>query len=809
MYLPGLSVGCNYNVEQKSAGAPAVPLLMDAVKDTISGLTSEEVSERVSAGKVNVTETNTGKTEGQIVRDNICTYFNAIFAVLAVLLIISGNYNDLTFIAVIVINTAIGIIQQISSKRTIDKLTLLTVSDYEAVRDGAKAKVKADRLVQDDCIFLSSGQQIPADAVVLSGSAHVNESLLTGEADEIEKKKGDTLLSGSFVVSGKCLVRLTKVGAESYAARLSAKAKSAGEKQSEMVRSIDAIIKVAGILIIPIGAILFAQSMLANGNTFSESVRSAVGAVIGMIPEGLYLLLTVALAMSAAKLAAQHVMLHDMRSMEALARVDVICVDKTGTITDAVMKVTEVFGVGSGSTSDYEGTLKAYMTSVPDNNATAEALQTYYSEKVFSTPFNPIKVTPFDSKNKYSEIQTADGNYRLGAPEYVADAASLEAEKERLTTLKNQGSRVMAFAKDEKALLFIAIENHIRDNAPATFEFFRNQGVAVKVISGDNPETVSKIAQRAKIAHADSYIDMSGIKPGSVELHEAAEKYTVFGRVTPEQKKALVKAIRAGGKKVAMTGDGVNDILAMKEADCSIAMGSGCEAAANAAQVVLLDSDFSHMKQIVSEGRRNINNLTRSATLFLYKNLFSLFLAIFSIASFMSYPLTASQISLISFFNIGVPAFFLAFEENTKKQKDHFIRTVLLSAMPAALTSFVFIAGMVIFGQVFKISSADVGIASTFLLAIVGFMILVEISHPLNQYRMTVIIGCIAGMIVAALLFPNLFGLDVVSTQCVMLFVVFALAEDTVMRWLTRLFKLRPPKRKKSSQEKQKGKKAA
>ena len=782
---------------------------MDAVKDTISGLTSEEVKKRIEAGQVNVSETNTGKTEGQIVRDNICTYFNAIFAVLAVLLIISGNYNDLTFIAVIVINTAIGIIQQISSKRTIDKLTLLTVSDYEAVRDGAKAKVKADRLVQDDCIFLSSGQQIPADAVVLSGSAHVNESLLTGEADEIEKKKGDTLLSGSFVVSGKCLVRLTKVGAESYAARLSAKAKSAGEKQSEMVRSIDAIIKVAGILIIPIGAILFAQSMLVNGNTFSESVRSAVGAVIGMIPEGLYLLLTVALAMSAAKLAAQHVMLHDMRSMEALARVDVICVDKTGTITDAIMKVTEVFGVGSGSTSDYEGALKAYIASVPDNNATAEALRTYYSEKVFSTPFNPIRVTPFDSKNKYSEIQAADGTYRLGAPEYVADAASMEAEKERLTTLKNQGSRVMAFAKDGKALLFIAIENHIRDNAPATFEFFRNQGVAVKVISGDNPETVSKIAQRAKISHADSYIDMSGIKPGSVELHEAAEKYTVFGRVTPEQKKALVKAIRAGGKKVAMTGDGVNDILAMKEADCSIAMGSGCEAAANAAQVVLLDSDFSHMKQIVSEGRRNINNLTRSATLFLYKNLFSLFLAIFSIASFMSYPLTASQISLISFFNIGVPAFFLAFEENTKKQKDHFIRTVLLSAMPAALTSFVFIAGMVIFGQVFKIPEGDVGIASTFLLAIVGFMILVEISHPLNRYRMIVIIGCIAGMIVAVFLFPNLFGLGFVSTRCVMLFVVFALAEDTVMRWLTRLFKLRPPKRKTAASGRKTGEKAS
>ncbi len=766
---------------------------MDAVRETISGLTSEEVRQRVEAGRVNVTETSTGKTEGQIVRDNICTYFNAIFAVLAVLLIIAGSYNDLSFLIVIVVNTIIGIVQQISSKRTIDKLTLLTVSDYEAVRDGAKVKVKADRLVQDDCVFLSSGQQIPADAVVLSGTVNVNEFLLTGEADEIEKKKGDTLLSGSFILTGKCLVRLTKVGAESYAARLSAKAKAAGEKQSEMVRSIDAIVKVAGILIIPMGAILFIQSMVVNKNAFSPSVVSAVGAVIGMIPEGLYLLLTVALAMSAARLAMHHVLLHDMKSIEALARVDVICVDKTGTITDAAMKVTEVFGVGSGSTSDYEGALKAYMGAVPDNNATAEALRTYYSEKVFSTAFHPVKVIPFDSRSKYSEIQAADGVYRLGAPEYVADASSLEAGKQRLDTLKNQGSRVMAFAKDGKTLLFIAIENHIRDNVPATFEFFKNQGVAVKVISGDNPETVSKIAERAKIVHAESYIDMTGIKPGSVELHQAAEKYTVFGRVTPEQKKALVKAIRTGGKKVAMTGDGVNDILAMKEADCSIAMGSGCEAAANAAQVVLMDSDFFHMKEIVSEGRRDINNLTRSATLFLYKNLFSLFLAIFSIINFISYPLTPAQISLISAFNIGIPAFFLAFEENTKKQKDHFIRTVLLKSMPAALTSFLAIAALVIFSQTFGISNEDMSTASTFLLAIVGFMILVEISHPLNRYRMTVIIGCIAGLIVAALLLPDFFALKAVSTRCVMLFVVFALAEDTVMRWLTRLFKLRAP----------------
>ncbi|MCR5212566.1 MAG: HAD-IC family P-type ATPase [Lachnospiraceae bacterium] len=752
------------------------------------GLSSDEVSKRVREGKTNLLPENTGKSVGAIIRDNTLTYFNFIFIILAIFVVIAGSYNSLTFLPVVIANTLIGIFQQLRAKKVIDRLTLLSISEYEAVRDGAKKKVRADKLVQDDCIFLSAGQQVPADGTVIGGEASLNESLLTGEADEIEKTKGSKVLSGSFVVSGKCLVRLDKVGSESYAAKLSAQAKKVHDKKSEMIKSIDIILKVAGFLIIPIGIALFYQSYVMNGNGFSESIISTIGCVIGMIPEGLYLLVTVSLAVSTAKLAVQKVLLHDMRSIETLARVDMICVDKTGTITDNKMKVTELFAPRGRSLSDNEKALLSwYISTMPDANATAMALKEELSSvKRIGLP-SALKVNPFDSKKKYSEVETNNGVYRLGAPEFLLEKSVLSNDQEKIDSLMSKGQRVIAFTKDNDVVLFAALENSIRDSAAETFSFFNKQGVGVKVISGDNPLTVSKIAERAGIPGSEHYIDMSQI-PEDDDMREVAKNYTVFGRVRPEQKKALVRAMKRDGLKVAMTGDGVNDILAMKEADCSIAMGSGCEAAANAAQVVLLDSDFSHMKQIVSEGRNNINNITRSATLFLYKNLFSLFLAIFSLISVLSYPLVPSQVTLISAFNIGLPALFLTFEINNKKQSDRFILTVLIKAMPAAITSFFFIAAMVVFGQVFEISKNDVSIASTFLLAVVGYLILFEITKPMNGYRLLVFFGCIGGMILAAIIFPSLFSLSMISERTIMLFVIFAIAEVSMMRFLIWLF---------------------
>ncbi len=780
----------------------------------LTGLTESEVQERMNKGLSNVMQQSTGKTTKEIIKENVFTYFNGIFLLLAVLLIIAGSFNSLTFLPVIILNTVIGIIQQLQSKKVLDKLTLLSISEYEAVRDGKKKNVRADLLVKDDLIFLSAGQQIPADAVVISGSLSVNESLLTGESDEIVKTEGMNLMSGSFIVSGKAVCRLTKVGDESYVSQLTAKAKEIKEKQSEMIRSIEAIVKTAGILIIPIGICLFVQSFVVQGNGFTDSIVSMVGCVIGMIPEGLYLLVTIALAMSAARLAYKKVLLHDMKSIETLARVDVLCVDKTGTITDNAMNVTDFIFAGENKNNhvDIDGNYEAsnfdadqksiindfqsYIVTVPDQNQTAEALKQYFSESKVEK-LDVTEVNPFDSKKKYSEVKTADHTYRFGAPEFLLTDDEKEKFKDDIDSLLSEGKRVLAFVEDDKALFLIALTNHIRESAYDTFTFFKKQNVGIKVISGDNPVTVSNVALTAGIDGAEKYIDLSTLKTKD-ELNQAVLKYNVFGRVRPEQKKDIIKALKKQGRKVAMTGDGVNDILAMKEADCSIAMGSGCEAAANAAQVVLLDSDFSHMKDIVAEGRRDINNITRSATLFLYKNFFSLFLAIFSIITIISYPLKPSQVTMISFFNIGVPAFFLAFEDNFKKQQGSFTKNVIRSSMPAAITSFLSIAALVVFGQVFKIPTSEVGVASTFLLAIVGFMILFQISQPMNRYRWTIFLGCIAGMIFGALVLPGLFAIHGVSMRCFMLFTIFAISEYSIMEWLTKLFSLSPKRKVKS-----------
>lgn len=516
-----------------------------------------------------------------------------------------------------------------------------------------------------------------------------------------------------------------------------------------------------------------------------------VGALIGMIPEGLYLLVTVALALSAARLAKHQVLLHDMRSTETLARVDVLCVDKTGTITDNKMKVTEIFDPQNSTFDDVKRSkdlLASYVATSTDTNITAQALRQYYPD---GKKFEHAKIIPFSSKTKYSEIKTVDAHYFLGAPEFVLGSKQNPEDSTQIEQRAAKGERVLVFARESASqiepLLFISIANGIRANALETFRYFTEQEVQVKVISGDNPLTVSKIAKMVEIPNADQYVDASTLKTKE-ELRDAIEKYSVFGRVKPDQKREIIKSIKAGGQRVAMTGDGVNDILAMKEANCSIAIGSGSDAAKQSAQVVLLDSDFSHMKEIISEGRRDINNLTRSATLFLYKNIFSTLLALFSIIGMISYPLQPSQISLISMFNIGIPAFALAFEANNKKQHGRFLKVTLLRSLPAAITSFLAIACLVIFGMVFSIKSTDVSVASTFLLSMAGFMLLYEICKPLNNYRRLVFYGSILGLVLCAYFFHYLFAINSISYQCIMLAAVFAVAQESIMRNLTMFF---------------------
>lgn len=749
------------------------------------GLTSAEVQEKIKLGKTNKVKRKTGQSYFSIFFKNIFTYFNAIFAIISILLISCESYRELTFLPVIVANVVIGIFQQIRSKVVLDRLNLLARSEYVAVRDGKEVCLASENLVSGDLIKLKGGQQIPADGVVTDGYLRVNESLLTGESDEVEKSVGSQLKSGSFVVSGSCFATLTEVGDESYSAKLMAQAKEIKDKRSEMIRDIERIILFAGIAIIPMGIALFLKSYTAEHLSFKQAVESMVGAVIGMIPEGMYLLTTVALALSAIRLGKEKVLLHDMRSTETLARVDVLCVDKTGTITDEEMVVTDFIECDESLGENFKELFCSYVATITDENATMTALKrTFKGGKVFEN----AQVENFNSSTKRSEIIAEDGRvFRLGAPERVIDGDCFHKYADRINKLAEQSKRVLAFSVTDQGKEYVALvclKNEIRANAAEVFDYFKKQGVAIKVISGDNPLTVSRIAAEAGIAGAERYIDATELQTDEDYL-AAIKKYVVFGRVTPEQKKKLVLAMKSEGLRVAMTGDGVNDILAMKEADCSIAMGTGSDAAREAAQVVLLDSDFAHMKSIVSEGRRDVNNITRTASLFLYKNIFSLLLGIFSVINLDVYPITPSQISLVSLFNIGIPAFLLTLEPNETKQRGKFIVETLTRAFPAAFTSFFVIIALVSFSNLFSISSEDISTSSTYLLSVGGFIILWSLIRPTSKYRNAVMALCISGFLLCLFVFPDWFDINAVSDRAWVLCMLFAVCETSIIRWVS------------------------
>ena len=769
----------------------------------IMGLTSEEVRERIDKGLTNHTDISTQKTVGQIVKSNLLTYFNLIFLILTVLLCIVGSFRNLTFLPVIIGNTVIGIFQELRAKKTLDKMSMLNAPHSIVVRDGEQQQIQSEELVKDDIIILAAGNQICADATVLSGSISVNEALLTGESDEIKKKSGDRLMSGSFVVSGQCYAKLDKVGNESYISQLTAQAKAMGDgEQSEMIRYINKLVKWVGIIIIPVGIILFCQAYIMNGETFKKSVVSMVAAVLGMIPEGLYLLTTVALALSTIRLAKKQVLLHDMKSIETLARVDVLCVDKTGTITEPGMQVTEL--VISARCGDAEMDKRAfahlladYSAVIEDNNATMEAIRAYVDKNEIEKGSRTLlKTQPFTSANKYSKVSFVEGDYMLGAPEFIMKDRYDEISEE-IEEYQSKGYRVLLMAESgndssglEKSfggispIGYIVLSNPIRENAESTFTYFKEQGVAIKVISGDNPATVSEVAKRAGIDGAEDYVDASTLA-SEKDITEAVDKYTVFGRVTPKQKQLIVRALQKQKHTVAMTGDGVNDILAMKDADCSIAMASGSEAAAQAAQTVLLDSDFGRMPYVVYEGRQVVNNIQRSASLFLVKNIFSLLMAIFSAVFAITYPLEPSQISLISMFTIGLPGFLLALEPNRNRIEGNFMANVMLKALPAGLTDVLSVGALVICGQVFNLPSEDIATAGTMLLAVVGFMIIIKISHPFNKMKYGVLLINIVGLLFCGLFLGRLFAIDSISNICFLLMVVFAFAAESMFRYLT------------------------
>ena len=766
--------------------------------DYRDGLTSAQAAEHMAAGWSNIPVDPPAQTTKEIIHENVFTYFNLIFTVLAVLVCLVGSFRSLTFMPVVIINTLIGIIQEVRAKNVLEKLNMLNAPHALVIRDGKMTSIDSEDLVLDDIVVFKAGNQVCADAQVAAGEVRVNESLLTGESDEIVKKPGDHLMSGSFIVSGECYSRLENVGPDSYISKLTLEAKAIkkGEK-SEMIRSLDKLVKFVGMALIPIGTLLFVQGFFFNHETFRDSIVSMVAAVIGMIPEGLYLLASVALAVSSIRLAQKKVLLHDMRSIETLARVNVLCVDKTGTITENSMSVKKLV-----PTEHYDGEKMPELAKMvgdlvkpmSSDNATMEAMKEFFTE---GTGKAPVKVAPFTSVTKYSGVSFEDQAYVLGAPEFVL-REEYGAYESQIMNYARRGYRVLVFGTcgsitegqrlSEKVtpLGYVLLANPVRKEAPETFAYFEEQGVEVKVISGDNPMTVSEVAKEAGIAGAEEYVDATTLQTEE-DIQNAVARYTVFGRVTPAQKRQFVQALKSQGRTVAMTGDGVNDVLALKDADCSVAMASGSDAAVQASQVVLLESNFACMPSVVLEGRRVVNNIQRSASLFLVKNIFSFLLSLFSVVFMITYPLEPSQVSLISMFTIGVPAFFLALQPNKELIQGRFLTNVFLKALPAGLTDVIAVGALVVFGQTFGVASSDISTAATMLLAIVGFLILFRICQPMNVIRGIVWVISVAGLLGCSIFLPELFAISGMSTECIMLFVVFSIATEPVLRYLTML----------------------
>ena len=733
--------------------------------DPNQGLSAAQVAQRQAAGQVNQAVTPPVRTVKQIISANVFTYFNLIFVVLTVLLCVVQSFRNLTFLPIIIANTLIGIFQEVRAKKILDELTMLNVPHATVIRAGQRQQIAVGELVLDDIVVYQTGDQIAADAKVCTGEVLVNEALLTGEADEIKKPVGATLMSGSFVVAGACRAQVTAVGAAAYINQLTlaAKATPHGE-QSEMIRSLDQLIKVIGVALVPLGILLVWQGLAVNHESLHDSITSMVAAILGMIPEGLYLLASVALAVSASRLAKQRVLLHEMKSIETLARVDTLCVDKTGTITENTMQVTAWQPAAGQNRETVQAQMTQLLSVLAPDNSTMQALQAAFPAP---QPAQATAVLPFTSRNKYSAARFGATTYVIGAPEFVL--GNSVALPPAVAAARERGQRVLVFGQAAglqatqlqgpvTPLAYVQLTNPVRPQAPQTFAYFRQQGVAVKVISGDNPATVAAVAQAAQIKGAADFVDATTLRTPAA-LQAAAAKYTVFGRVTPEQKRQLIQALQAQGHTVAMTGDGVNDVLALKDADCSIAMASGSEAAIHVAQVVLLDSDFACLPAVVLEGRRVVNNIQRSASLFLVKNLFSFLMALLAVAFIFTYPLKPAQVSLWGLVTIGLPGFFLALQPNHERLRGHFLTNVMFLALPGGLTDVIVVGMMVALAQVFNLTYADYSTVAVLLLILVGLRVLYRTCQPFDRVRRLIYAGCLLALAGGSLATPWLFGL--------------------------------------------------
>ena len=732
---------------------PAEPAF---VTDIVKGLTKEQVDERVAAGKINGEQTIHTKSVWQILRENIFTFFNFIFVALAIILaFFNPKIGNFGFLILIIFNTAAGIFQGLRSKRIMDKLALLSAPKALVVRDGEEVEIPLEQIVLDDITILSAGKQICADGFIVEGSIEVNESLITGESDAIVKNVGDKVLSGSFVVSGKAKCQVEHIGADNFVMKISSGAKYVKKPTSEIWRSLMFVVKVMSIIIVPVGVSLLLVKWLGQGNELNATVVTTVGSVIGMIPNGLVALATTVFCVSVIRLSKHKTVAQDLYCVETLARVDVLCLDKTGTITEGTMEVKGVEPIGEHTEGEIKQHLKNIFSALDDDNATANALRSYVGDLTAQGEVN--KKVPFSSARKWSGVRINGKSYVIGAPEFVFKKPVKEM-KEKVAEMAKQGYRVMVLASSAKtfgegadalpksleAEAYIYITDKIREEAPDTLKFFREQGVTVKIISGDNPETVRAVALRAGLQDCDNIIDMSTLKTEQ-EVYDAAEKYTIFGRVLPDQKLMLVKALKKAGHTVAMTGDGVNDVLALKEADCSVAMASGSDAAKNVSSLVLLDSNFASMPKVVAEGRRSINNLERSASLYLMKTMYSILLAILFLLIPTEFPFEPRHLTIIGMVTIGIPSVVLALEPNKERVTGHFLPKVLSSALSGAITVLIGIVAVIITKTwiLTDLTPAQFQNACLIVTTFVGLIYLLKVSLPLTIIHALNFVGMI------------------------------------------------------------------
>lgn len=761
------------------------------------GLTSVQIKERIENGLINQVEDKNKKSYSKIIFSNIFTFFNMLCFIVAGALIAVGAFSNIFFIVIVIANILIGIIQECKAKKTIDKIKIVTSPTIRVIRDKVEQEIQSNELVLDDIILLSTGKQIPADSIVCDGEVEVNESLLTGESVPIKKKKGDVLLAGSFIVGGKCFARADKIGAQTYVSKLSNKATKFKKPQSDLLKSMNLVIRVVGLVIIPLAIITY-LNVSAKYSDIVYSIKRTAGVVIGVIPSGMFLLTSLALAAGVIKLAKKRTLVQDLYSIEMLARTTVLCLDKTGTITDGTMKVNTVVQVDPNFATPVGDIVGSMLTALDDNNSTSRALTNHFG---YSKEFTAKTILPFTSSRKLSAVTFKNGEtYVFGAPEFVYKTKNKQLETQ-IKTYASKGFRVLLLAKSENEIYndkltglrhpiaLIVIEDHIRDDAEESIKWFNDNGVDIKIISGDNPITVSEVSKRVGVLNADKYISLEGLTEEQVLI--AVDKYTIFGRVTPEQKCIIVKALKNKGHKVAMTGDGVNDILALKEADCSIAMASGSEAARHVSNLVLLDSNFSSMPSVVAEGRRVINNIQNSSSLFLMKTLFVALVALISPLLGVSYPFITNHLMLLEFFVIGLPSFFLALQPNSDRINGDFLRNLLAKSIPAGLLFFVgFLACFLVY-KLNIINMAEFVTMASLTVSCTGMVVLLRLCKPFNAFRGFLYISSLILIVLALYIVPfSFFEYVPLSLQNVLFIVVFVQASYPVYSTLVKWFDL-------------------